>query len=96
MSNQNDNQPVVWAVLVAVIILAVGLAVGFGIAKSKKPAGGRAAKNFEPRYGSKTSYQDRKRRPGENVSVVDTCHAWASDGDAVRRNYPDLYTGAGD
>ena len=38
MSNQNDNQPVVWAVLVAVIILAVGLALGFGIAKSKKPA----------------------------------------------------------
>ncbi|WP_307218265.1 DEAD/DEAH box helicase [Microbacterium sp. SORGH_AS_0888] len=33
--------------------------------KNKKPAGGRPAKNFEPRYGSKTSYQDRKRRPGE-------------------------------
>ncbi|MDN3496899.1 DEAD/DEAH box helicase [Planococcus sp. APC 4015] len=31
--------------------------------KNKKPAGGRAAKNFEPRYGEKTSYQDRKRRP---------------------------------
>ncbi|GAA1999159.1 DEAD/DEAH box helicase [Microbacterium ulmi] len=33
--------------------------------KNKKPAGGRAAKNFEPRYGAKTSFQDRKRRPGE-------------------------------
>ncbi|WP_159502343.1 DEAD/DEAH box helicase [Microbacterium sp. 18062] len=33
--------------------------------KNKKPAGGRPAKNFEPRYGSKTSFQDRKRRPGE-------------------------------
>src|SRR6188474_2084402 len=33
--------------------------------KSKKAAGGRPAKNFEPRYGAKTSYQDRKRRPGE-------------------------------
>jgi hypothetical protein len=33
--------------------------------KSKKPAGGRPAKNFEPRYGAKTSFQDRKRRPGE-------------------------------
>ncbi|MDZ5146216.1 DEAD/DEAH box helicase [Microbacterium testaceum] len=32
--------------------------------KNKKPAGGRAAKNFEPRYGAKTSFQDRKRRPG--------------------------------
>jgi hypothetical protein len=35
---QDDNQPVVWAVLVAVIVLAVGLAIGFGIAKSKKAA----------------------------------------------------------
>ncbi|MCC2032956.1 DEAD/DEAH box helicase [Microbacterium allomyrinae] len=34
--------------------------------KNKKPAGGRPAKNFEPRYGAKTSYQDRKRRPGES------------------------------
>ncbi|MFJ6651612.1 DEAD/DEAH box helicase [Microbacterium sp. NPDC091313] len=33
--------------------------------KNKKPAGGRAAKNFEPRYGQKTSFQDRKRRPAE-------------------------------
>ncbi|PTT20362.1 RNA helicase [Microbacterium sp. HMWF026] len=32
--------------------------------KNKKPAGGRAAKNFEPRYGAQTSFQDRKRRPG--------------------------------
>jgi hypothetical protein len=35
---QDDNQPVVWTVLVAVIVLAVGLAMGFGIAKSKKAA----------------------------------------------------------
>ncbi|MDR6200118.1 superfamily II DNA/RNA helicase [Microbacterium sp. SORGH_AS428] len=34
--------------------------------KNKKPAGGRPAKNFEPRYGTKTSFQDRKRRPGES------------------------------
>ncbi|KAA9106434.1 DEAD/DEAH box helicase [Microbacterium rhizomatis] len=32
--------------------------------KSKKPAGGRPAKNFEPRYGEKkTSFQDRQHRP---------------------------------
>lgn len=31
--------------------------------KNKKPAGGRPAKNFEPRRGGGTSYQDRKRRP---------------------------------
>jgi superfamily II DNA/RNA helicase len=35
--------------------------------KNKKPAGGRAAKNFEPRYGAKTSFQDRKRRPGSEA-----------------------------
>ncbi|MDZ8171441.1 DEAD/DEAH box helicase [Microbacterium xanthum] len=34
--------------------------------KNKKPQGGRPAKNFEPRYGATTSYQDRKRRPGES------------------------------
>ncbi|MGN8553797.1 UNVERIFIED_CONTAM: DEAD/DEAH box helicase [Microbacterium sp. SLM126] len=34
--------------------------------KNKKPAGGRPAKNFDPRYGAKTNYQDRKRRPGES------------------------------
>jgi len=35
--------------------------------KSKKPAGGRAAKNFDPRYGAeRTPYQERKRRPGES------------------------------
>ncbi|MFG6503499.1 DEAD/DEAH box helicase [Microbacterium sp. P05] len=33
--------------------------------KNKKPAGGRPAKNFEPRYGDKPAYQDRKRRPDE-------------------------------
>jgi superfamily II DNA/RNA helicase len=32
------------------------------VPKNKKPAGGRPAKNFEPRYGAKTSFQDRKRR----------------------------------
>ncbi|MEV7756507.1 DEAD/DEAH box helicase [Microbacterium sp. NPDC089180] len=37
--------------------------------KNKKPAGGRAAKNFEPRYGAKTSFQDRKRRPGAEGPV---------------------------
>ena len=35
--------------------------------KNKKPAGGRAAKNFEPRYGAQTSFQDRKRRPGADA-----------------------------
>jgi superfamily II DNA/RNA helicase len=38
--------------------------------KNKKPAGGRPAKNFDPRYGSKTGFQDRKRRPGESSSAT--------------------------
>ncbi|MFG6444395.1 DEAD/DEAH box helicase [Microbacterium sp. P07] len=37
--------------------------------KSKKPAGGRPAKNFEPRYGEKPSYQDRKRRGDDGASA---------------------------
>ena len=36
--------------------------------KSKKPAGGRPAKNFEPRYGDKPAYQDRKRH-GDGASA---------------------------
>jgi len=35
-TSQDDNQPVVWAILVAVIVLAIGLALGFGVAKSQK------------------------------------------------------------
>ena len=34
--DKDDNQTVVWAVLVSVVVLAVSLAIGFGIAKSKK------------------------------------------------------------
>lgn len=35
----------------------------------------------------------RQRPPGEKVSILDTCVSWTSDGEAVRRTYPDLYTG---
>ena len=31
--------------------------------KNKKPAGGRPARNYDPRYAAGSSYQDRKRRP---------------------------------
>jgi hypothetical protein len=31
--------------------------------------------------------------PGARPPVIDTCHAWASDGDVVRRLLPDHYTG---
>ncbi len=34
--------------------------------------------------------------PGKRPPVIDTCHAWASDGDVVRRLLPDFYTGAQD
>ena len=36
----------------------------------------------------------RQRQPGEKVSIIDSCHGWASDGEAVRNTYPDLYTGS--
>ncbi len=44
-TSQDDNEPVVWAVLAAAVLLAVGVAVGFGIASIKKaaPAAARAA-----------------------------------------------------
>ena len=50
------------------LFLVRSLAKGITMPKNKKPQGGRPAKNFEPRYGAKTSYQDRKRRPGESSS----------------------------
>jgi hypothetical protein len=33
--------------------------------------------------------------PGKRPPVIDTCHAWASDGDVVRRLLPDHYMGPG-
>jgi len=42
-SQQDDQQNVVWAVLVAVILLAIGLAVGMGIHKSRPKAAPAAA-----------------------------------------------------
>ncbi|WP_248243388.1 DEAD/DEAH box helicase [Microbacterium kunmingense] len=33
--------------------------------KNKKPAGGRPARNYDPRYAAGSSYQDRKRRPAD-------------------------------
>jgi superfamily II DNA/RNA helicase len=39
---------------------------GIVMPKNKKPAGGRAAKNFEPRYGAKPAFQDRRRRTDDD------------------------------
>ncbi len=35
----------------------------------------------------------KKARPGK-PALIDTCHAYRSDGEAVRLNWPDYYTGA--
>ncbi|TQK17873.1 superfamily II DNA/RNA helicase [Microbacterium sp. SLBN-154] len=35
--------------------------------KNKKPAGGRPARNYDPRYAAGSSYQDRKRRPADGA-----------------------------
>jgi len=39
--------------------------------------------------GPPTDHGDRKRKPG----FLDTCHALASDGEIVRAQWPDFYTG---
>ena len=36
---------------------------------------------------------DATPKPRRKPYVVDTCHAWASDGDVVKRWAPDFYTG---
>ncbi|WP_322410721.1 DEAD/DEAH box helicase [Microbacterium invictum] len=36
--------------------------------KNKKPAGGRPARNYDPRYAAGASYQDRKRRPADGAA----------------------------
>ena len=36
---------------------------------------------------------DAPPKPRRKPYVVDTCHAWASDGDVVKRWAPDFYTG---
>jgi hypothetical protein len=33
-------------------------------------------------------------RPRRRPPLIDTCHAYAGDGDIVRRDYPEFYTGA--
>ncbi|WJL97149.1 DEAD/DEAH box helicase [Microbacterium sp. ET2] len=37
--------------------------------KNKKPAGGRPARNYDPRYAAGSSYQDRKRRPADGAGA---------------------------
>ncbi len=37
---------------------------------------------------------DRARKPRRRPNVIDTCRAWASDGEVVKRWAPDFYTGA--
>lgn len=38
---------------------------------------------------------DGERKPSTRgrPALIDTCHAWAADGDAVRQNFPNHYTG---
>ncbi|HLJ62647.1 MAG TPA: DUF2889 domain-containing protein [Stellaceae bacterium] len=47
-------------------------------------------------------YRERKRRegakspspkPGRKPHLIDTCHAFAADGEVVKRYWPDFYTG---
>jgi hypothetical protein len=35
-----------------------------------------------------------RERPSRRPPLLDTCHAFASDGEVVKRNWPDFYTGS--
>lgn len=37
-----------------------------------------------------------KQEPVKPRPPVNTCHAWASDGEVIREEFPDLYSGSGD
>lgn len=45
-------------------------------------------------HGARSAWAEAPE-PGKRPPVLDTCHAWASDGDVVRRLLPDFYTGPG-
>lgn len=45
----------------------------------------------EPRPAEARS--DGTARPKRPPRVIDSCHAWASDGEVVKRSAPDFYTG---
>ncbi|MBM3557082.1 MAG: DUF2889 domain-containing protein [Alphaproteobacteria bacterium] len=51
-----------------------------------------ADKNLPPKTEAKEPRGDRPRRH----PVLDTCHAWASDGEVAKRWAPDFYTGPKD
>jgi len=48
-----------------------------------------AAKGVETEPANPLDNKKRKYPP----RVINTCHAWASDGEVVRRVAPDFYTG---
>ena len=47
------------------------------------------AKLKESQKGEKQDSENKKKRPG----IIDTCHAYSADGEIVRQEWPDFYTG---
>lgn len=52
---------------------------------------GRPAPNVSP--SARSPWADAPGEAGCRPAVIDTCHAWASDGDVVRRLLPTHFTG---
>ena len=55
---------------------------------------------FQTLYSERARALRARAKPGDakkptrgRPALIDTCHAWAADGDAVKQNWPQFYTG---
>ncbi|MBL0899715.1 MAG: DUF2889 domain-containing protein [Reyranella sp.] len=65
----------------------------FQTVSSKKASELNRAHRAKRGHVPKPADADAPPKPRRKPYVIDTCHAWASDGEVVRRWAPDFYTG---
>lgn len=65
----------------------------FQTVSSKKASELNRAHRAKSGHAPKPVTADVPPKPRRKPYVVDTCHAWAADGDVVKRWAPDFYTG---
>jgi hypothetical protein len=65
----------------------------FQTVSSKKASELNRAHRVKSGHVPKPATADVPPKPRPKPYVVDTCHAWAADGDVVKRWAPDFYTG---
>jgi hypothetical protein len=65
----------------------------FQTVSSKKASELNRAHRAKSGQAPKPPAADASPKPRRKPYVVDTCHAWAADGDVVKRWAPDFYTG---